>query len=150
MPQTPKSEVNFQIVLLAPPKGVDFALQLGKSPAASLAQKQNSAGNELRFEFPLSIVMAEGSEVPDFRGPACQGPKGGRFIYLCSGRSAGQFHSPWNRRLKVPLSGITRELVERASQDRSAVLETRVPGSARDGGPSAATVKPFEGWKLRS
>lgn len=150
MPKTPKSEVTFRIVLVEPPKGVEFALQLGKSAASSLAQRQSSAGSELRFEFALPVVMAEGSDGPDFRGPACQGPKGKRFVYLCSGRSAGQFSSPWTRRLKVPLSGITAELVEAALSIQTAVLETHVPGTARDGGPTAATVKPFAGWSLRT
>jgi Family of unknown function (DUF5990) len=26
------------------------------------------------------------------------------------------------------------------------ILETKVPGTGRDGGPNCATVKPFEGW----
>jgi hypothetical protein len=131
MPQMPKSEVKFRIVLVEPPQGVDFALQLGKTAASSLVQTQRSAGGELRFEFDLQIVMAEGSEGPDFR-------------------SAGQFSSPWTRRLKVPLSGITAELVALALRDPAAVVETRVPGTGRDGGPNAATVKPFAGWSVGS
>jgi len=48
-----------------------------------------------------------------------------------------------SRRLKVPLSGITMAMIK-----SQAVLEARVPGTGKDGGPSCATVKPFGGWKL--
>ena len=32
--------------------------------------------------------------------------------------------------------------------ESQAVLEARVPGTGKDGGPSCATVKPVDGWKL--
>lgn len=144
------NELTFRIVLEKPPAGVAFGLQLGNSATAALAQIQRSTGQDLRFEFPLRIVAAEGDDAPDFRGPASQGRRGERFVYLCSGRYAGQANSPWARRLKVPLTGISGALLQRAWQRPPAVLETRIPGTARDGGPNAATVKPFDGWELRS
>jgi uncharacterized protein DUF5990 len=149
MPRAPMNELTFRIVLHKPPTGVDFGLQLGRSATSTLVQIQRSTGEDLRFEFPLSIVTAEGSDTPDFRGPASQGRNGERFVYLCIGRYAGQADSPWARRLKVPLTRITGALLQRALQRPSAVLEARVPGTARDGGPNAATVKPFDGWELR-
>jgi hypothetical protein len=33
--------------------------------------------------------------------------------------------------------------------DAPGVLEARIPGTAKDGGPSCATVQPLDGWKLR-
>jgi hypothetical protein len=138
-------ELRFRIVVETPPAGVDFGLQVGRAAASTIVQLQRSLGEDLSFEFQLGIVEAAGSDVVDFRGPATQGPKGERFVYICSGRSAGQLHSPWTRRLKVPLTGILAGMVE----DASAVLECHVPGTGRDGGPSAATVKPFAGWKVR-
>ena len=77
-----------------------------------------------------------------------QGPAGQRFVYIDIGTCAGQTGTPWSRRLKIPLNGITWELVDRASTDARAVLESRVPGTGRDGGPNCATVKPFAGWTL--
>jgi hypothetical protein len=141
------NELRFRIVLQEPPAGVDFGLQLGRSAASTITQLRRSVGEDMSFEFALGIVTVAGSDLVDFRGAACQGPKGERFVYICSGQSAGQFHSPWTRRLKVPLTGITTELVQKASK---ALLECRVPGSGRDGGPSAATVKPFGGWAVGS
>jgi hypothetical protein len=76
-----------------------------------------------------------------------QGPAGERFVYLDIGTYAGQKDSCWSRRLKVPLSGITWDIIDRMEKSR-AVLETRVPGTGKDGGPNCATVKPFDGWKL--
>jgi hypothetical protein len=76
---------------------------------------------------------------PDFSGPFVQGPKGGRFIYIDIGTCAGQRDSRWSRRLKIPLTAITEEMT-------AAVLETRINGTSRDGGPACATPKPFNGW----
>jgi hypothetical protein len=55
---------------------------------------------------------------------------------------AGQADSCWTRRLKVPLSGITTKMIAAGG-----ILEARVPGTGRDGGPACASVKEFEGWK---
>jgi hypothetical protein len=44
---------------------------------------------------------------------------------------------------------VTQAEIERVEKEKDhAVLEARVPGTGKDGGPSCATVKPFEGWKL--
>jgi hypothetical protein len=85
----------------------------------------------------------------DFRGPFVQGPRGGRFVYLDIGTLAGQHDSPWSRRLKVPLSGITTTLLRRASSGGCPALEARVPGTGRDGTPSCASVKDFRGVEGR-
>jgi hypothetical protein len=75
-------------------------------------------------------------------GPFVQGPRRQRFVYLDIGTYAGQTDSCWSRRLKVPLDGIPPKLIA-----ASGILEGRVAGTGRDGGPSCATVKDFEGWK---
>ena len=53
--------------------------------------------------------------LPNFLGPLTHGPTTGRFIYINIGKSAGQFDSCWERRLKIPLDGITWEMIEKAS-----------------------------------
>jgi hypothetical protein len=50
--------------------------------------------------------------------------------------------------VKIPLAGITWNVLDAALTDAGTVLETRVPGTGRDGGPNCATVKPFDSWKL--
>ena len=141
-------ELTFRIVLQEPPAGVDFALQIGRGADYKTVQTQRSTGRDLSFEFSVGVKAADERAVPDFRGPVVQGPTGQRFVYIDIGTYARQGNTPWSRRLKVPLSGITRDMLDRASADSSMVLETRVPGTGKDGGPNCATVKPFGGWQL--
>jgi hypothetical protein len=141
-------QLTCRIVLEAPPPGVDFALQVGRGAKFELAQKQRSTGKDLRFDVSVSVRATADPAQPDFGGPAVQGPKGERFIYISSGTYAGQLATQWARRLKVPLVGLTTAMVNRVMADRRSRLEARVPGTAKDGGPNAATVKPFAGWEV--
>jgi hypothetical protein len=128
-------ELKLRIWLESPPAGVDFALQKGRGHGYSCVQIQRSTGSDLCFEFTAEV------NGPSFSGPFVQGPKGSQFVYIDIGTAAGQMNTPWSRRLKVPLNGIPSKLVEQAT------LETRVPGTGRDGGPNCATVKEFDGWR---
>jgi len=87
---------------------------------------------------------------PDFFGEYVQGPRGNRFIYIDIGTYAGQADTPWSRRLKIPLSNITMEMIQNLVADPSLILETRVPGTGKDGGPNCGTVNPFGGWNIGS
>ena len=138
-------EITLRIVLEAPPPGVDFGIQKGRGSLFEVIQKQRSKGPDLSFEFSVGVRNADGSGTPDFSGPIVQGPRGGRFVYVDIGTVAGQLDTPWSRRLKVPLTGITADQIRRATSGGSA-LETRVPGTGKDGGPSCASVKDFAGW----
>jgi hypothetical protein len=135
--------VRFRIVLEAPPAGVDYALQKGKGSAFETVQTQRSEGRDLRFEFSAEPRLSGSST--DFRGPFVQGPATGRFVYIGIGQFAGQTDTPWSRRLKIPLTGITPDMIRGAS---GALLESRVPGTGRDGTPACASVKEFDGWKI--
>jgi hypothetical protein len=140
-------ELTFRVVLQEPPSGVDFGLQIGRGADYKTVQKQRSCGQDLHFEFSVTVMAANNKAAPDFRGPVVQGPAGQRFVYIDIGTYAGQIDTPWSRRLKIPLIGITPEIIEQARVDAPTVLEARVPGTGRDGGPTCATVKPFDGWK---
>jgi len=139
-------EVTFRIVLESPPAGVDYALQKGHGSAFETVQTQRSDGKDLRFEFEASPRLS--GSVADFRGPFVQGPAGGRFVYIGIGQFAGQAETPFSRRLKIPLRGITVDMVRRASG--GAMLEARVPGTGRDGTPACASVKEFDGWQVKT
>ena len=140
-------ELNFRIVLESPPPGVDYGLQKGGGNDFEVTQKQRSKTGDLQFEF--SARVKEGKDgSPVFLGPYVQGPPQERFVYLDIGTYAGQNGTPWSRRLKIPLRGITWDLVKQSSKP-SQVLETHVPGTGKDGSPSCATVKPFPGWKVK-
>jgi hypothetical protein len=138
--------LTFRVVLESPPSGVDYGVQIGRGAGYEIAGKQRANGKDLRFEFVASVRGSKPG-APDFGGPVVQGPKGQRFAYLVIGTYAGQTGTPWRRKLKVPLTGIAWDAIDRASDSRL-VLEARVPGTAKDGGPACATVKPFDGWKL--
>jgi len=139
-------EVNFRVILESPPPGVDYGLQKGGGSNYEVTQKQRSETGDLRFEFDARVKEGKDGQ-PVFLGPFVQGPPHERFVYLDIGTYAGQSDTPWGRRLKIPLRGITWNEVKQASRGTN-LLETRVPGTAKDGSPTCATVKPFAGWKV--
>ncbi len=140
-------EISVRIILESPPSGVDFAIQKGSGNNYETILKQRSGKEDLCFEFKISVKENQAA-LPDFKGPYVQGPSNERFIYVDIGTAAGQFDSVWTRRLKVPLRDISAETIQQLLTDSSLVLETKVPGTGKDGGPNCATVKPFPGWHL--
>jgi hypothetical protein len=131
-----------RIILEQPPAGVDFALQKGSGSSYETVQRQRSNGGDLVFEFEPSLREGVPNSMAALGGPFVQGPPRQRFVYIDIGKYAGEADSPWARRLKIPLSGIPPKFLAAGG-----VLETRVPGTGRDGGPNCATVADFEGWK---
>jgi len=144
-----ESKLTLRIVLERPPADVDFGLQKGRGSEYETIQTQRSSTKDLSFEFSIALKANNRNAAPDFSGSFVQGAQGERFVYIDIGTYAGQKETSWSRRLKVPLSGITWDLIDRMGKPGS-VLEARVPGTGKDGGPSCATVKPFNGWKLAS
>lgn len=140
-------ELTLRIVLEKPPPDVDFGLQKGGGNKYETIQKQRSGNEDLHFEFTVRIKDASSAQ-PIFLGPFAQGSSTDRFIYIDIGTYAGQTNTVWSRRLKVPLAGITQDMVSKVLTDETLLLETKVPGTGKDGGPNCATVKPFGGWQL--
>lgn len=141
-------ELTLRIILEKPPAGVDFGLQKGRGNDYETIQKQRSKRDDLVFDCPVRLKANLDNSPPTFLGPMVQGPPNQRFVYLDIGTYAGQADGCWSRRLKIPLSGITREMISRALADPRSTIETRVPGTGKDGGPTCGTVKPFAGWQL--
>jgi len=143
-------ELQLRIALLSPPPGVDFGLQKGSGNNYQTVEIQRSGSQDLHFRLTITLKGDKQKNAqPDFSGPFVQGPVSERFIYFDIGTLAGQTSSPWTRRLKIPLRGITWEMIDRIVADPKLFLETAVPGTAKDGGPNCATVKPFDGWVVR-
>jgi len=140
-------ELTLRIILEKPPVGVDFGLQKGRGSAYETIQKQRSKAKDLYFEFTVGVKASRKDAMPAFQGSLLQGPPGERFIYIDIGTYAGQTDSCWSRRLKIPLSGITWEMIDRLLANSESVLETRILGTGKDGGPTCGTVKPFKEWK---
>jgi hypothetical protein len=140
--KTTHREITLRLVLESPPPGVDFGIQKGSGSVYETIQTQRSSGGDLTFEFNVAV---KGSG--DFGGPFVQGRRGGRFVYVDIGTLAGQRDTKCSRRLKVPLTGISSRAIDRAASGGTVVLEARVAGTGRDGGPACASVRDFGGWR---
>jgi hypothetical protein len=141
------TEVTLRIVLEQPTAGVDFGLQKGHGSAYEIVGKQRSKGGDLEFEFTVTAKTGK-DHLPNFTGPFVQGPAGERFVYINIGTYAGQTNTPWSRRLKIPLSGISWDMLRSEK-----VLVAHIPGTGKDGGPSCAyawrkNVGPQWQWQL--
>jgi hypothetical protein len=139
--------ISLRIILERPPAGIDFALQEGHGSAFEVVQKQRSKGGDLEFEFTVTAKAGKDGS-PNFLGPFVQGPVGERFVYINIGTYAGQTDTCWSRRLKIPLSGITWDMLRSGK-----VLVAHVPGTGKDGSPSCAyswrkSVGPSWQWQL--
>ena len=143
-----EKSISLQIILVAPPPGVDFGIQEGKgNDYKTIAVQRSKAGN-LTLECTINVKGNRSDGPPNFIGPISQGPPSGRFIYIDIGKSAGQFDSCWQRRIKIPLETITWEMIDSVLEKPKRLLQATIPGTAKDGGPSCATMKPIDGWKV--
>ncbi len=139
-----------RIILQKPTNNIDFGLQKGSGSKYETEQTQRSNGQDIHFNFAISVKGEKQKDpLPKLTGPFVQGPSSDKFIYIDIGTYAGQTDTIWSRRLKIPLAGIGWEIVDLISTDSKFILETTVPGTGRDGRPNCATVKPFDGWKLK-
>ncbi len=118
MKKSKKSEcaLPLRIILVAPTPGVDFGIQEGKGHDYTTIQIQRSKDADLQFECCVNVKGNGDDGPPNFVGTIVQGPPTGRFIYIDIGKAAGQFNSNWERRIKIPLLGITWEMVAMISR----------------------------------
>ena len=143
-----KSErsLPLRIVLVKPPAGVAFWLQRGRDERIAVVR---STGEDLAFDLDVRV----GDPLPDGRpnllGPFTQGPREARFFYVGSWLAPGGEAPGWNRRAKVPLFGISWERIEETLATPGAVLEGRIQGTSRDGGPVCASIPLLDGgWRV--
>ncbi|MCY4756763.1 DUF5990 family protein [Pelomonas aquatica] len=146
MQQSAAPVLQLLLTVLAPPPGVVFAVQRGRD---ELLPPYASDVESVAF----AITMRLGPPLVDgafnFRGPYAQGAPADRFIYLNSGTLAGQSASCWERRAKVKLAAIPRPLIESAVGDPACAIEARILGTAGDGGPVCASIRPHAiSWRL--
>lgn len=141
MPQ----ELPIRITLVRPPKGVIFCVQRGKAELLPPSQMDDEV---ITFDFTVRIG-AQANSAPNLLGPFTQGTAADRFVYVNAGALAGQVDSGWTRRAKVKLTGITQALIDEALATPGAVIEARIAGTAKDGGPPAASVPLLGGgWQV--
>jgi hypothetical protein len=135
-----------RIVVVEPPPGVEWAVQSGRS---ELIEPTERTPTRIVFDLAVRLGATRADGQPTLLGPVTQGPPTGRFLYVNSGIRAGQADSCWDRRAKVPLRGITQNLIESIRQKPGARLEARIAGTGPDGGPACATVPLLDGgWRL--
>ena len=143
-----ESEITLQIILIKPTPNVVYGLQKGSGSNYETVQKQVPIANDLTFTFTVKVKGERSKDkFPKLSGSFVQGSADNKFVYIDIGTYAGQADTIWSRRLKIPLTGITWEDIQ--SLPNNSMLQTRVPGTGRDGGPNCATVKPFAGWHLK-
>ena len=142
MTQSEKRELSLRIVVTPLPP---CAMRMQRGKSELIAPVETSA-DALVFDFEVTLAGQNADGSPRLLGPCVQGPATGRFVYLTSGRYAGDPGSEWNRRAKVPLTGLTWALLDALPADGR--LTARIDGRARDGGPAVASVKlPEPGWR---
>lgn len=143
MAKPERLSIPARIVVEAPPRGVTFALQRGRS---ELDRVVDSDGRDLEFDFTFLTQPGDHGS-PRFSGEFVQGPSGGKFVYVNSGTLAGQFGSCWTRRAKVGLQTLTWAALEGVASEPGSFLQAHIAGTGRDGGPACATVPLLgKGW----
>lgn len=136
-------ELALRVVVLNPPKGVAFAVQRGRD---ELLLPTTASAALLTFDFSVRVADRDGA--PNFLGPYAQGPVGERFVYVNTGKRAGEEASPWDRRAKLHLRDVGWPLIRKALAS-GGVLEARIDGTGKDGGPACASVPLLGGgWTL--
>lgn len=135
MARADQAVIAFRIVIEQPVIGVLYSLQAKDD--LPLDPKSSRKGEPLKFDFPVRVAPG-----PKFFGDQVrrEGPAR-RFVYIRIGQLAGDASSPWSRRMKIDIHDIEPELLERAAK-RGGVIETTVGGTAEDGTPACATVRP--------
>jgi hypothetical protein len=123
------------IVIESPVAGVWHSSQ--SKDGHPLDPKVSKSGEPLAFDFPIRVAPG-----PRFFGDQVrrEGPVR-RFVYIRVGQSAGDRASPWSRRMKIDIHDIGQDLLDRAVATGRAI-EISVNGTAKDGSPVCATVKP--------
>jgi len=141
-----KVEIPIRIVLVRPPKAVQYALQRGRDEIVSSVR---SNGSDLAFDLTLTVSGQLESGAPRFTGPFAQGPAQERFVYITIGTMAGDPQSCWSRRAKIHLSEISWSVVEEAQSTPGSVIAGRFAGTGKKGEPACASMRTVEGgWAV--
>ena len=143
-----ENELPIRLVLVDPPPGVDFGVQHGHGREFKTMFVQQRKQRDISFDFSLPVSDNRKDGRPNFQGDFAQGPPAARFIYIDVGMCAGQHDTPWSRRMKIPLQGITWDLIRKTSRKPGHRLAARIPGTGKDGGPSCATVRLLGDWEI--
>jgi hypothetical protein len=143
-----ESDLPIRLVLVDPPAGVDYGIQHGSGASYETLFVQQAKHGDVVFDFSMKVADNRKDGLPNFKGPFAQGPLASRFIYIDVGTYAGQKGTPWSRRMKIPLQGVTWELIKEVTSKPGRKLMAKIPGTGKDGGPSCATVRLLGDWQV--
>jgi hypothetical protein len=115
-------------------ENVHVGVQIRRDPAELVRADEPEA----QWEVEVEVVRKDGRR--DFRGPAVQGKRGERFIYLTWGDVSADGEFEMFRRAKLMLDRLDPELMESAM--KTGRLAARVDLTGGDGGPLCARVDP--------
>ena len=140
MARPAQTEISMRLVIEAPVANVVHSLQDKKN--RPVHPKLSADGEPLAFDFPLRIGPG-----PKYYGEQVrsEGPVR-RFVYIAIGQAAGAHFSPWSRRMKIDIHDIPGTLLDGALAGRR--LVGTVNGTAKDGTPACATVRPTISWRV--
>jgi hypothetical protein len=113
---------------------VHVGVQVRREPAQLFPADES----EMAWEIDVEVVPTDDGF--DFRGPAVQGRRGDRFVYLTWGNVGPDGAFEMFRRAKLMLDLVEPQLVAAATANGR--LEGRVDLTAADGGPRCARVDP--------
>jgi hypothetical protein len=113
---------------------VHVGVQMRRDPA------QLVPANESTTLWEVEVEVARKDGARDFLGPAVQGKRGDRFIYLTWGNVGPDGEFEMFRRAKLMLNRVEPELIESASETGWLVARVNLTGD--DGGPRCARVDP--------
>lgn len=127
-------DLTLRIILADPPPGVVFSKQDAKNHPVDPVR---SAG-DLSLDIPITLTPTPNGFRPG--GGFVRSDSRGRFVYVASGRAAGDCQTDWQRRIKIYLHDLPADLVA------GEVLEATIAGRAKDGGPACATAPLLKTW----
>ena len=127
-------DLTLRIVLADLPPGVVFSKQDAKNRPVDPAR----AEGDIAFDIPISLTPTPNGLRPG--GGFVRNDSRGRFVYIASGRAAGDCQTEWQRRIKVYLTDLPPDLAG------GETLEVTIAGRAKDGGPACATVPLLTSW----
>ena len=122
---------------------VHVGIQVGREPA----QLVKADASEVHWDLDIDAAVRDGQF--EFRGPAVQGNRGERFVYLTWGEVSRDNDFEMFRRAKLMLNRIDASVVGSALAAER--LLARVDLTGDDGGPRCARVDPpaIE-WSVRA
>jgi hypothetical protein len=127
-------DLTLRIVLADPPPGVVFSKQNAKNVPVDPVRSEG----DLSFDIPITLNPTPQGLRPG--GGFVRSDGRGRFVYIASGRAAGDCQTEWQRRIKIYLHDLPADLVA------GEVVEATIAGRAKDGGPACATVPLLKSW----